>query len=355
MYSRLTCLPALALLAASAAAAPEAKDDGRIHALPGGVTDAARARGFVANATGGVDALDLETGKVLWTSKDASKPLAVVGDHLLARDAAGGNVIRIVYIDLADGKKVKESDPIVFPAWVTAVEGNGGGRSFHSSARLDKGDLLIPWQANTSYWGGRAPTPEMLKAATHNGSGAARIDVESGKVEMLDKDPGPPPSTPVSKLLEKAVAVGDFAVAVETETAGDKIQKVVLKRWDLKTEKPLDPVTLAEGGVYQAAAVPAAAVVLIRRTDPRPVSEEPTWDAYSLETGKPAGKFLYESGTEDITVVGPRAYYVVKGALKGPPFGAVLPRTLKAVDVKTGKRLWETALEGERLPPPPPP
>jgi hypothetical protein len=362
-------------LALAVAAAPASADEAKpaVQFIPSGVTDTAGKKGFVANASGGVDALDLESGKCLWTYKDGGKPLAVVGDRLLvqAKDKDKGNVLRVVFIDIADGTKAKESDPIDLPAWAVIEEGRGAGHSFHSSARLD-GDLLIAWQAGTFYWGGAAPTPEILKAATKNASGVARVNVESGKVEMLDADKAPPPpAVKVSKELEKAAArpygfgdaaqmkvatVGNLAVAVDVEPAADKKQKVVLKQWDLATEKALDPVVLAEGAAYQAVAVPSAGVALVRRLGlpEKAPEEDAAWTVYSLETGKKTGMFLSEPNTAEITVVGPRAYYVVKEPSK-TPFGGVLPRTLKAVDLKSAKRLWERPLEGERLPPPPPP
>ena len=94
--------------------------------------------------------------------------------------------------------------------------------------------------------------------------------------------------------------------------------------------------------------------MLFRSPVPAKPNEEWTWTVCALATGKQTAQFAAESRAEDFTVVGPRAYYVLKGVPKGPPFGGVLPRTLKAVDLKTGKRLWEQPLEGERLPPPPP-
>jgi hypothetical protein len=364
---------ALALLAllAAPAAADEAKP--AVQFIPGGVADAAGKKGFVANASGGVDALDLETGKPLWTYKDGGKPLAVVGNRVLvqAKDKDKGNVLRVVFIDVAEGTKVKESDPIELPSWAVIEEGRGAGHSFASSARLD-GDLLVSWQATQFYWGGAAPSPEVLKATNKNAGGVARVNVESGKVEMLDADKTPPPpAVKVSKELEKAAArpygfgddvrttvaaAGKFAVAVDVEPPAGNKQKVVLKQWDLATEKALDPIVLAEGGMYQAVGVPSAGVVLVRRAGlpEKAPEEDAAWTVYSLETGKKTAMFLSEPNTAEITVVGPRAYYVVKGTGNGP-FGGVLPRTLKAVDLKSAKRLWERPLEGERLPPPPPP
>jgi hypothetical protein len=361
----------LALLTATAAA-EEARP--AVQFIPSGVADADGKKGFVANASGGVDALDLESGKPLWTYKDGGKPLAVVGNRVLvqARDKDKGNVLRVVFLDVAEGTKVKESDPIELPSWAVIEEGRGAGHSFHSSARLD-GDLLVSWQATQFYWGGVPPSPEVLKATNKNAAGVARVNVESGKVEMLDADKAPPPpaGVKVSKELEKAAArpygfgdsaqvkvatAGNLAVAADVEPPAGAKQKVVLKQWDLATEKPLDPIVLAEGAAYQAVGVPSAGVVLVRRTGlpEKAPEEDAAWTVYSLETGKKTAMFLSEANTAEITVVGPRAYYVVKEPAK-TPFGGVLGRTLKAVDLKSAKRLWERPLEGERQPLPPPP
>ena len=351
-----------------AAPAPEKKIVHRIQPIPGGVTDADGAKGFVANADGGITGVDLETGKVLWESKTAGRPTAVMGGWVwvLARDKAKANVLHVLGLALDDGRARLETDPVVLPEWIDATPGNGGGRSFAVSARLsaDGLDLFLKWQADAHYWGGAAPSPEVLKAARKHADGVARVNLSDNQVEMLETAKAPSPGPKVSDELRKAAArnygepeptvavVEDNAVAVDVQPAGDK-QKVVLKRWDLKTEKPLESITLADGAMVQVVALPSAGVALV--SDAAPTATEQTWTAYSLSTGKETGRYTAETGASDFSVVGPRAYYVVKGQLKGPPFGGVLPRTLKAVDLKTGKRLWDMPLEGERLPPPPPP
>ena len=370
-FAWLCCLPLLAGSPAGAAPAPEVKDAGAVHFLPGGVADAAGARGFMADAAGGVTALDLETGKALWEYKGKGRPVAVAGGRVLVQtaDAKKANAFRVVGLDVDKGEKAWESDPIVLPEWVTPVEGVDAGRSFSSRAWLEGGALLIGWHANTFYWGGAAPSPEIVKAATRHADGVARVDLASGMVELVETPKAPPPASrpKVSKDLEKAAArpygsevlvatAGDDAVAVDAEPAGAQ-QKVVLKRWDLMTEKPLDPIVLAEGAIYQLVTVPSAGVTLVRvATPPRGAApEEVQWTAYALTTGKEIGRFTADVGATELTAIGPRAYFVVRGPFKGPPFGGTIPRTLKAVDLQTGKHLWEQPLEGERLPPPPPP
>ena len=208
MINRLTPLAA-ALLAAAAAAlapAPEPKDADPTRVIPGGVADADGARGFVRNDTGGLTALDLATGQPLWTSKLDARPLAVRGGRVLVQTRDKANVLRIVGLDADKGDKVWESDPIALPDWVRADPGRWGGYSFNASTRLDGSDLLLSWQAATWYWGGAAPSPQTEKAARHNADGVARIDLDSGKVELLDKAPPPPAARFSKEQMEKAAA-----------------------------------------------------------------------------------------------------------------------------------------------------
>lgn len=378
MRSRSRWLGGLALAAlwtgsAWTAPAPESKYPNQIPIIPGGVADADGGKGFVANADGGITGLDLETGKTLWESKTAGRPLAVMGGWVWVqtRDKDKANVLRIVGLKLDDGKAAMQSDPITLPDWASAEPGRNAGRSFFSHAWMDKKEalLMIAWKADTFYWGGAAPTPQILKAAQRHADGVARVNLISNEVEMLETAKAPSPGPNASDSLRNAAArnygdegqltvaaVGDNAVAVDVEPAAGK-QKVVLKRWDLKTEKPLDPIVLTEGGVFQTVTVPSAGVALVRNAGlPQTAPEaDAAWVVYSLESGKEAGRFLYENGASEVTALGPRAYYVVRGGVKGPPFGGTISRTLKAVDLKTGKRLWELPLESERLPPPPPP
>jgi hypothetical protein len=355
------------------AVAGDAKDAFSVQAIPGGVVDAAGKTGYVVNADRQLDAVDLESGKTLWTFKQECRPLAAVGDRVLVQavEPTKPNTARVLLLD-AEGKKVKESDSLVFPDWV--IPGptvRWSGRSFTSQPRIEKGELWLKWQAHAHYAGGAAPTPEILKASKKDADGVARVNLESGKVEMLpaDKAPPPPEGPKVSDELKKAAArdvlngsemekkvslCGDYAVAVDVEPAGPK-QKVVLKCWELKSGKALDPQTLAEGGPFQTVFVPSAGVALVRNTTAKPESDDAAWVVYSLETGKETARFSFDPGTTEATVVGPRAYYVVQGQPKGPPAGAfTLPRTLRAVDLKTGKRLWDHPLEGLDNTPPPP-
>jgi hypothetical protein len=153
--------------------------------LPGdGVADPAGNVGYFPNTTGGIDALELATGKLLWASKDADRPLVATNDRLLAQ-AGKTNQVRLIVID-KEGKRVLESDPIKFPDWVSVQ--TAYGRSFQSGARLDGKSALLSWQARAFYAGGARPTPQIEKAARKDASGVSRINLETGKVEALSAE-----------------------------------------------------------------------------------------------------------------------------------------------------------------------
>ena len=155
------------------------------------MADADGVRGFVRNDTGGLTALDLATGQPLWTSKLDAWPLAVRGGRVLVQTRDKANVLRIVGLDADKGDKVWE--PIHHAA------GLGVGRS-RPLGRLLVQRLHAPGRERSAselagghvVLGRGCAVPQTEKAARHNADGVARIDLDSGKVELLDKAPPPP-------------------------------------------------------------------------------------------------------------------------------------------------------------------
>jgi hypothetical protein len=160
--------------------------------LPGaGVGDPNLKKGVFPNATGGLDAIDLESGKLLWSAKEASHPLLVTANRVYAWApiAGKGNQVRVAIFDLADGKRLLESQPVVFPDWVSV--GVTYGRSFGAAVRQDDGDVYFIWEARAWYAGGARPTPEIEEAARKNASGVFRIDLDTGKSAVVPADKAP--------------------------------------------------------------------------------------------------------------------------------------------------------------------
>src|SRR5207249_10244385 len=66
--------------------------------LPDGIADATGKQGFIANDKNTVDAVNLETGEVLWTADVPGTPLAVLGTRLAVQVPVKGksNAVRIL-------------------------------------------------------------------------------------------------------------------------------------------------------------------------------------------------------------------------------------------------------------------
>jgi hypothetical protein len=138
----------------------------------------------------------------------------------------------------------------------------------------------------------------------------------------------------------------NHVVAVEVERDGPQ-EKAVLRRWDVTTGKPAEPIPLLVGPSLRAMVAADARTVLVR---PYPDEESPTpvddrWHIFSSATGKLVGKIPFDPGTQSVTAVGDFAYVVLRvlrGETETTP--AELRRTLRAVEIKSGKVLWEHTL-----------
>ena len=166
---------------------------------------------YAVSPTGAMDAVDLQTGKVLWTvtpprapDTNASGfehhgcywPMAVDGRRLVVRerdsDMHKWKTIRILVLDLNQkGKVVKQFDaelPGVW--WNDPIRHIAGGARlppppvpvFRSESRIEDGKLFVAWESE-SWWMDR-PEKEIKKGE----SGLIEVDLQSGKVRQRKSD-----------------------------------------------------------------------------------------------------------------------------------------------------------------------
>ncbi len=183
------------LLTLALVAAPAAPDDTKpgVGATVGGVgiVSPNAKLVFVPAKDGGIEALDVATGKPLWKNKDANK-LAGASDKLVLAWAGAEkppNNFRVLVFDTATGKTLTRSEPLELPAW--AATAKAGGRSFRTAAHVEADKVVVVWQANAFYYGGARPTPEIEEAARKAATGVASIDVKTGKVTTENRKPRP--------------------------------------------------------------------------------------------------------------------------------------------------------------------
>jgi hypothetical protein len=79
------------------------------------------------------------------------------------------------------------------------------------------------------------------------------------------------------------------------------------------------------------------------------------WLVYSIKTWKQVARLPYEPGTQSVLLLGRRAFYLVAGPVSGPiDRPTSRPQLVQAVELKTGKTLWQRPVAGRHLSPPPP-
>jgi len=219
----------IVLCATGFVAAQEPKGVFGPYHLPGdGVLAPISKMGFLPNTTGGVDALDLVSGKLLWSTKEGNRPLVASEDRVFVQKSEKGkpNQVRLVLLASKDeGRRVFESKPIVLPDWV-AVE-VAYGRSFRSNIRLNNEHLWFTWEARAFYAGGARPTPEIEKAARKEASGVMRVELNFGTVEALDA---------------KAIAAAKFLATPESALV-TKVGTLTLAVKDIPGANPANPFT----------------------------------------------------------------------------------------------------------------
>jgi hypothetical protein len=194
---------------------------------------------------------------------------------------------------------------------------------------------------------------------------AVGIDLKTGKVRSLEGEKMPPRSADVklsgpvgeqvARLLQdetieqRQVVVTARRVALAAVyTVEDEQERVKLYRWDLKTGRTLPAQELLRGEGVRLAVSLDGHTILVGRTPHGGVPAVRFWHAYAAETGKELATFETPSGRTTVTALGELAFWVESTAGGRRGEGPPPPRsaTLRAVDLKTGKTLWERPIVG---------
>lgn len=158
----------------------------------GVVVDFAKGAAYVASAEGGIDALQLSTGNVIWKTRDAAKPLLVKNGALLAQGRPGANgELALVTLDTRQGA-AKSRAEVALPEGIRANLTDGPSQTFRAEAFVaaDK-SVVVTWVAEEPTFRGMVPAPEdglapAKSAAVSAGKGrssrgAVRVDMAQGR------------------------------------------------------------------------------------------------------------------------------------------------------------------------------
>ena len=78
--------------------------------LPAGVSDTAGTLGCVRSEEGGVDAVDLKSGRSLWHSDSSARPLLVTGGRAFLLEESAKQPLRLVVRTAENGRQLRAYD-----------------------------------------------------------------------------------------------------------------------------------------------------------------------------------------------------------------------------------------------------
>ncbi len=336
--------------------------------FPDGFLDPAARTVFVGNSQGGVQAVRLDDGKVLWTNDTIqAEPWLLSGNRLIARGE------RIFVLDIRqDGKLLRECDA---PAYPKLAAPDRCTVSFQlSSPQIDGDTLRVGWysQAAIDRRQGRPFNFEGLNAFNQKApAGTLTIDLSTGKVTLsTDANPGNAKTEPAKKENELPAKLAEIrgryqstengrvgiignrlvgvSLAVESVPA-NPMKKITLHSWDIKTGEEAPAIELLKD---KATNIADARFTLDGRHVGVMFGQSQA--IYSLTTGKRVGIQVpgFTLMQMDRTFVdGNRAYFT---QTNGTRLGQAAPTVLRAFDLEAGKVAWEQPIKPRNTMPLPP-
>lgn len=333
--------------------------------LPRGVAGPEKLIGYIGEPAGGIEAIDLAAGGLHWRTETAAWPAIVIEKWLavlcFARDLPGA--LQVVTLDRSkQGQRVVESDPLVFPDWVSAAIIPEEFFSYRVSA--DRRVLIFEWEAHARYRGGAPPPASVLAQATRDAAGIFRVDIETGEIKSLPAEKQIEISLPAvwqqqslfsyqmgpsSSWHTEPWAVDDKFAAIIGEVLEDQ-QSLRLLTWSAKTGQIEEPAALATGPALVSYVTPDGRYLLVHSEGAESrVEDNRPWWLFSVITGKRLATLNYETGTQDACVIDSNLYYVVEDPASGHSADGDLVRyRMKAVDIISAKPLWERELSEQR-------
>ncbi len=359
---------------AHAAGAPDEVKAAEAIPFPDGVVDPEHKTAYVSSAKGGIQAIRLEDGKVLWTNDTCTaEPWLVAGDRLIARGP------RLAILDLKnEGRLVRECDAFEYPKvetpdrctvafhlWSPRVTDNVLEANWYAVAMIDRSKGR-PF--NFQGWTGfnKAAPVGTVKVKLDKGTAEIKsdpkpMDVSAAMMPEAAKPENQMPAGLPEKLTEvwhqyfkdqngRIMKQGDRLVGVSMtlEKVGQGYNKKFdLNTGDLKTGKATDPVELVKDNAQNIANI----VFTKDRHHAAVQFSTSALTIYSLKDGKVLAKDIKGiSSPEQAYAHGSHLYYTELAGGRG----AETPNNLKAIDLETGKVAWEQPLKPRSTIPLPP-
>jgi hypothetical protein len=265
---------------------------------------------FVMRPGGGVEALDLASGAVRWRSDKAARPLALVGDRLVAQAEPGGpGALALVMLDTRNGVE-RSSARVPIDAAVTASTNDSAGTTFRAWADASGSQLAVSWE-HSSLSGGASQgyLPAASEGQTPSvGGGEASFTVQGSSLQLEEVNA-------LSPTVERSVR---RAALEEVSVAAVRSSGRQLLSADGRHVLVSERVASAEFRM-----------------------DHHRWSVYDRESGAKLGSFRSIVSSAPFVVVGRTLYYTSPShVLRRDERLARRSAMLRAVDLGSGNELW---------------
>jgi hypothetical protein len=312
-------------------------ESGSFGMLPGVVVDPAAEHLYLMNPHGGIDAVELASGNLLWTSQAAGKPLAVFDDRLAVQAEAvpGSRSLPIILLDTKSGRIVSSIAVPMPPGVMPPSIDDRMGTSSSVEARVEHDGLLVRWTLSS-----RGVSPIQRPVSVRNDSGATLINLQTLTAVPLTSD-DLAEATLRSKTSSDTTRLsgteglyfqprpaGGFLVSVKLGPASAG-QDAVMKRWNADSGEPLRDIDLGPGFVDSSVSADHLMFLAIRRT---PAGSGYLWSIYTIANGDRVAELrMPDSSAQSFFVW--HSILIVRASDE-----------LHGVDLKTGTQIWTRAL-----------
>ena len=309
----------------------------------GAIVDSVRGTAYVAKPDSTIHAVDLASGRTVWTSTNAAIPLGADQEFVVAQyeeKPLPTARFQIVILSALDGRKVSEAT-VTLPAGARALAADEKGKSFRATAEREGALFLVSWIYQHNLLRPVAPKPGEPPFQIFAGS--ARIQPQTGRVVAADgglvdglpgrwQRYGTPPAPPWR------------ANSVVARTEGGRGGPLTLKRTE--AGRPLPDHVVAKQAITHVPSADQRHLLASERVGEGGANDpEYRWTIFALDTA--------EQATELRNDVSASPFFVFSDSviLESTPHGYVRgdvvvekPLEIHAIRLTTGVPKWTVEL-----------
>lgn len=322
---------------------PAAGAAGAIELRPGVLIDLPRKVAYVMQPKGGIEAVALASGGRVWSTTEAAKPLALVGDTLVAQAEPTGatNQLGIVALNVQKGARRAPAGtagmtvPLPTGTRVTVDDTLEG--SFAISARATTEDALLAWEYARSLQQGIRPG-----AIEDAAGGTPPKPGEPARSEAARKVAGAP--------AERTVSTGTVRVNASTGRAaaiapGDPAAAAAAVARRARTPDARGQERLATVPGTQYLSADGRHILTSERVADDRVWDKYEWTIFERAGGRRLGTIRSYRSQAPFVVVDTEIVYETGPFVRRLDEGLVdTPLQVRAVDLRNGRELWTRAV-----------